>query len=69
MELYVGILKEAVRKNVKEVDSPLKFWDYCVECKARVHNLADKNFFQYHGSNLYTELVGDEGVISNLCKC
>ena len=30
-ELYIGLLKEAVRKDMKDSDSPLKFWDYCAE--------------------------------------
>ena len=30
-ELYIGLLKEAVCKDMKESDSPLKFWDYCAE--------------------------------------
>ena len=30
-ELYVGLFKEAVRKDMLEKDSPLIFWDYCAE--------------------------------------
>ena len=31
VELYIGLLKEAIRKDMKDFDSPLKFWDYCAE--------------------------------------
>ena len=27
VELYIGLLKEAVRKDMKDSGSPLKFWD------------------------------------------
>ena len=31
-ELYIGLIKEAVRKDMKDSSCPLPFWDYCVEC-------------------------------------
>ena len=30
-ELYIGLIKEAVRKDMCETNSPLCLWDYCVE--------------------------------------
>ena len=30
-ELYIGLLKEAVQKDMHESDSPMCLWDYCVE--------------------------------------
>ena len=30
-ELYIGLIKEAVSKDMKESDSPLRLWDCCVE--------------------------------------
>ena len=30
-ELYIGLLKKVVCKNMKESDSPLRFWEYCAE--------------------------------------
>ena len=30
-ELYIGLIKEAVRKDMKDSDCPLALWDYCVE--------------------------------------
>ena len=29
-ELYVGIIKEAVGKDMKESNCPLTLWDYCI---------------------------------------
>ena len=30
-ELHIGLIKEATRKDMREADSPLVFWDHCVE--------------------------------------
>jgi hypothetical protein len=66
--VYIGIIKEAVRKDMKASDCPLVFWDYCVERRARINNLTAKNNFQLHGSNAHTILTGTEGDISNICQ-
>ena len=44
-ELFIGILKEAVRKDMKESGSPIPFWDYCVERRVRISNLTAKRRF------------------------
>ena len=67
-ELYIGLIKEAVRKDMCESNSPLCFWDYCVERRARINNLTPKNAFRLHGSTSHTLTTGDEGDISNLCQ-
>ena len=48
-ELYIGILKKAVRKDMTSSNSPLPFWDYCLERRARINNLTGNNLFQLHG--------------------
>ena len=30
-ELYIKLMKEAVRKDMKEAHCPLCFWDYCLQ--------------------------------------
>ena len=67
-ELYIGLIKEAVRKDMHESNSPLCLWDYCVERRARINNLTAKNAFKLHGSTPHTVTTGDEGNISNLCQ-
>ena len=67
-ELYIGIIKEAVRKDMKASNCPLVFWDYCMERRARIHNLTAKDLFSLHGSNAYSSLMGEEGDISALCQ-
>ena len=67
-ELYIGIVKTAVQKDMKESNCPLVFWDYCVERRVRIHNLTAKDRFTLHGMNPHTALTGEEADISNLCK-
>ena len=67
-ELYIGLLKEAVRKDMKDSSSPLAFWDYCCERRARINNLTAKKLFQLEGRNAHFSVTGEEGDISNLCQ-
>jgi hypothetical protein len=67
-ELYIGLIKEAVSKDMKDSNCPLTFWDYCVERRAQINNLTAKNIFKLHGSNAHTETTGEEGDISNMCQ-
>ena len=39
---------------MRESNSPLCFWDYCVERRARINNLTAKNAFRLRGSTPHT---------------
>jgi len=67
-ELYIGLLKEAVQKDMKDTDSPLVFWDYCAERRAKINNLTAKGLNQLQGSNANFKITGEAGDISNLCQ-
>jgi hypothetical protein len=67
-ELYIGLLKEAVREDMNDQDSQMVFWEYCIERRAWIHNLTAKSNFKLHGSNPYTLTLGEEGDISSLCQ-
>ena len=67
-ERYIGILKSVVRKDMYESDCPLKFWDYCVMWRVRVHNLTAKDWLALDGKNPYTATFGEESDISNICN-
>ena len=67
-ELYIGLIKEAVRKDMKDADSPIPFWDYCVERRARSNNLLAKDLFQLHGQNAHFTVISEEEDISNICQ-
>ena len=53
---------------MKQADSPLPLWDYCVERRARINNLTARSLFSLHGQNAYFTVTGQEGDISNLCR-
>ena len=67
-EVYIGLLKEAVRKYMKDSDNPLKFWDYCTERRVLINNLTAKGLHKLQGSNANQLITGDAGDISNLCQ-
>ena len=67
-ELYIGLLKEAVRKDMCESDLPMCLWDYCVERRARINNLTAKNNFKLHGMTPHTATLAEECDISSLCQ-
>ena len=67
-ELYIGLLKEAVRKDMCESDSPMCLWDYGVERWARINNLTAKDNFKLHGTTPHTATLAEEGDISSLCQ-
>ena len=66
-ELTIGILKEAVRKDLRETGSPIVLWDYCMERRALISQATSKKLFQLQGSNPYTATFGTQADISNLC--
>ena len=64
-DLYIGLIKESTRKDMCVAKSPIAFWDYCIERRARINNLTAKSDFKLHGTTAHTALTGDEGDISN----
>ena len=67
-ELYIGLIKEAVCKDMRDSNSPLAFWDYCLDRRARINNMTAKTMFKLHGDNPHTALTNTEGDISNLSQ-
>ena len=67
-ELYIGLLKEAVWKDMRESDSLMCLWDYCVERWARINNLTAKDNYKLHGMTPHTVTLAEEGEISSLCQ-
>lgn len=67
-ELYIGLLKNAIRLDMRETHSPLVLWDYCAERRADIFTLTARDLFQLNGTNPYTATFGEEGDISALCQ-
>ena len=67
-ELYVGLVKEAIRKDICLFHSPLVLWDYAAERRAYIMSLTARDLFQIQGSNPRTATFGEEGDILHLCQ-
>ena len=67
-ELYIGLLKEGVRQDMRESHSPLRLWDYCAERRSQIFNLTAKDLFQLQGQNPHLATYGEMADISNLCN-
>ena len=67
-ELYIGLLKEAVRKDMRASNSPMTLWDHCIERRANIHNAIPRPLFQSNGLSPHTSTFGEEGDISNICS-
>ena len=51
---------------MKESNSPLHFWDYCIECHAQIKNLTMKDLFQLYGTNAHGAMLHEVADISSL---
>ena len=58
-KLYVGLVKEAVRKDMRSSGSSLVLWEYTAELRAAFMCLIARDLFQLQGSNLNTANFGD----------
>ena len=67
-ELHAGLSKDPGSKDIKDANSNLFFWDYCVEKRTRMNNLTCHNIPQLNVSNTYTELTGEQGNMYNMNK-
>ena len=67
-ELYIGLIKEAVQKDMRMMSSPLILRDYCIERRALIFQITAKKLFQLNVVNPHTITFGTEADISNLCQ-
>ena len=67
-KLYIGIIKQAVKNDLRQSNTPLYLWDYCVQRRALIHNLVPRDLFQTEGRTPYEYQTGTQGDISNLCS-
>ena len=67
-ELYIGLLKEAVRKDMRATNSPMVLWDYAIERRALIHNVIPRSLFQAQGKTPTECTFGVSADISNICN-
>ena len=53
---------------MRESNSLMILWDYCVERRARINNLTAKDNFKLHGTTPHTATLAEEGEILSLCQ-
>jgi len=46
----------------------MRFWDYCAELRARIHNVTPRDLFQLDENTPTTATFGHQGDISNICQ-
>ena len=51
---------------MRESNSPMTLWDYCVERRARINNLMVKDNFKLHRTTPHTATLAEVGDISSL---
>ena len=59
-ELYIGLMKIGVGKDIQESNYPMRLWYYACERRSSVMTI--------NANNLYMSTLGEMGDISNLCK-
>ena len=57
-ELYIGLLKEAARKDLRASDAPMVIWDYTMERRAMIHNSVPRPLFQCDSLSPFTVTFG-----------
>ena len=45
-ELYIGLLKEAVRRDMRQSNSPMTLWCYCIERIEKIQNAIPRPLFK-----------------------
>jgi len=55
-ELWVGLVKESTRKDLRDSGSPIVLWDYCMERRVLIYQVTAKKQFQLLGMNPRTEI-------------
>lgn len=56
-ELYIGLIKESICKDMKDSNSLPNFWDYCAERWVLINNLTSEDLFLVHGSNVNEKIT------------
>ena len=65
-ELYIGLLKEVVRKYLRSSNSPMCLRNYDIERRAMMHNLVLRPLFQNKGITPHDVTFGETGDMSNI---
>ena len=65
-ELYIGILKDSVRKDLRDSGAPVVLWDYCMERRVAIYNVTARDDIKLGGQTPHARTFGDTPDILNL---
>ena len=72
-ELYIKLMKEAVRKDMKESNCPLRFWDCCLERRVQIYSLTSCDHIKVRGAKVLDSLLphyfSEAGDSTNADEC
>ena len=57
-ELYIGLLKKAIQKDLRNSNCPMVRWDYCAQHRTLIHNLTPRDLFQTEKQSPYQYQFG-----------
>jgi len=64
----MGLMKEAVRKDMQASNAPMVLWDYCIQRRAMIHKVTPRNLFQNDGLSPFSATFCVPDDISNICN-
>ena len=68
-ELFIGIVKKHIKKDLKESNCPMVLWDYCAQYRARILNATSRpTCYALDGQVPWTRMTGQPMDISNLTE-
>jgi len=67
-ERSIFAFQEAIRLDMKKAGSPMAYWDYCGERRARIMNATAKDIFMLQGQTPHSFMTGQPTEISHLCE-
>ena len=67
-ERYIQLLKNGSKTDMIRANSPMIFWDFCIERRARIENALAKNNHLLKGSVPHSVISGEVTDISNICN-
>ena len=68
-ELFIGIVKAAIKKDLKDSNCPMLLWDYCAQYRARILNAtARPTCYALDGQVPWTRMTGQPLDISNISE-
>jgi len=67
-ELYIGLVKKEILRELKRSDAPMKLWCYLAQRMEKVHNVLARDISILQGETPFFKATGLTPDISHLCE-